>query len=405
MAPFDRLLITRETLIGITFLLSTSVNASSLHDIVENVWKQQPEALSQALRSSEFDARQQASQSWVPAPPSISLAHQTDRVFKDTGNQAWETELAIPLWLPGQKESRQQTLDSEQTAFSRQIIATKLKVAGLVRESYWQARLAENDLSLARKKHETIVRLTADVRKRVETGALSQTDLSRTRSMEQQANIELTRVQSAYDRANFQFQALTNQAITQIDEEAITPENKDRLEQHPYWLAAQAMAEKARRNLKEVTVDTRDSPELSLTLGQSKDRSGEPFSKDIGVKFTLPFSTDNRNRPKELAASAGLTEAAVSRDLLFRQLQAELASSRSELQQATEAEQFAISSYKENQQIQSWLNKAFQAGQLDLPAFLNAENDRFDAELALYRARLEKSRAIARYNQAIGVLP
>ena len=157
--------------------------------------------------------------------------------------------------------------------------------------------------------------------------------------------------------------------------------------------------------LKETMADTRESPELSFTLGQAKDRAGEPFSKDIGVKFTLPLSTDSRNRPKSLAASAELTEATVARDLLFRQLQAELDASRYEWQLTTEAEQYAMRRYSESQKTYGWLKKAFQNGQLDLPTYLKTENEKFDAELALNRARLEKSRAIARYNQAIGVLP
>jgi len=61
--------------------------------------------------------------------------------------------------------------------------------------------------------------------------------------------------------------------------------------------------------------------------------------------------------------------------------------------------------FGESQKTYGWLKKAFQNGQLDLPTYLKTENEKFDAELALNRARLEKSRAIARYNQAIGVLP
>jgi cobalt-zinc-cadmium efflux system outer membrane protein len=44
-------------------------------------------------------------------------------------------------------------------------------------------------------------------------------------------------------------------------------------------------------------------------------------------------------------------------------------------------------------------------GELDLPARLRAENDRFDAERALTRSRIEAGRAISRLNQALGILP
>ena len=392
-------------LFAATLILSSPGYARSLHDIVEQVWTQQPEAMSRTLRTDEFSARQEASESWTPGPPSMSLAHQTDRVFDNTGSQAWETELAIPLWLPGQKGSQQATLDAEQQAFNSQFMASKLRLAGLIRERYWQVRLADNELQFAQRKSGEISQLVAEIKHRVDKGELSTADLSQVIAAAQQTKVEQTRAQTAYQHAFLQYQALTNEAVTVLDIEAPASENNEQLQRHPYLMASQAIAEKTRRKLKEIMVDTRESPELSLTLGQAKDRAGEPFSKDIGVKFTLPFSTDNRNRPKSLAASAELTETTVARDLLFRQLQAELEASRYERQLTTEAEQYAMTRYNESQKTYGWLKKAFQNGQSELPAYLKTENEKFDAEFALNRARLEKSRAIALYNQAIGVLP
>ena len=61
-----------------TLILSPPGYTRSLHDVVEQVWTQQPEAMSRTLRTGELSARQDASESWTPAPPSMSLAHQTD---------------------------------------------------------------------------------------------------------------------------------------------------------------------------------------------------------------------------------------------------------------------------------------------------------------------------------------
>jgi len=51
------------------------------------------------------------------------------------------------------------------------------------------------------------------------------------------------------------------------------------------------------------------------------------------------------------------------------------------------------------------LEKAFRLGQIDLPTRLRAENESFDADLALSRARLETGRARSRHQQAYGLLP
>lgn len=99
MIPCKRAPCLLGTLFVATLILSSPGYTRSLHDVVEQVWTQQPEAMSRTQRTDELSARQEASESWTPAPPSMSLAHQTDRVFENTGSQSWETELAIPCLL------------------------------------------------------------------------------------------------------------------------------------------------------------------------------------------------------------------------------------------------------------------------------------------------------------------
>ena len=54
---------------------------------------------------------------------------------------------------------------------------------------------------------------------------------------------------------------------------------------------------------------------------------------------------------------------------------------------------------------QRLLAKAFALGELDLVSRLRAENERFESELNYTRATLDATRAVARLNQALGVLP
>jgi len=56
-------------------------------------------------------------------------------------------------------------------------------------------------------------------------------------------------------------------------------------------------------------------------------------------------------------------------------------------------------------EAQALIAKSYQLGESDLPARLRADNERFDADLALARARSDVQRAIARLNQSLGLLP
>jgi hypothetical protein len=49
--------------------------------------------------------------------------------------------------------------------------------------------------------------------------------------------------------------------------------------------------------------------------------------------------------------------------------------------------------------------RAFELGESDLASLLRARNRAADAALELERKRIEHQRAIARYNQILGVMP
>ena len=123
----------------------------------------------------------------------------------------------------------------------------------------------------------------------------------------------------------------------------------------------------------------------------------------VGIK--LPFGTDARNRPRITAANVELIETDARLTLDRRRLATDIDSATIELEQAREIETLAAERFRLSADTQTLFAKAFTLGELDLPARLRAENERFDAERALTRARIEAGRAISRLNQAQGLLP
>ncbi len=77
------------------------------------------------------------------------------------GVREWEAEIALPLWLPGEKGRQTAIVNAERDQYDTGLTAAKLKIAGEVRDTYWQARLTENELTLARRKVEEAAALAA----------------------------------------------------------------------------------------------------------------------------------------------------------------------------------------------------------------------------------------------------
>lgn len=382
--------------------------AASLREAVEQAWANQPEAVAQSARQDELAARQRATEAWTPEPPAVSLAHTTDQLNDDRGRREWEAEVEVPLWLPGQRAKQQATITAEAASYTEAVSAAKWRVAGEVREAYWDARLADIERSTAERKLVEAKALSADVERRVNAGDLPKVDLNQARSAEQAARIALTQAETTALQAQQRFKALTGLNVPAESESVADIATADigaALDQHPSLALARTQAEAARRRLAEVSQNRRDNPSLSLALGRERSEMNSPVESSVRIGLRVPFASASRNQPRMTAAAAELAEAEARFNLERRRLTADLEAARL----AWSSAQRAVTLAEERRQLASqsyeWLAKAFRLGELDLISRLRAENERFDAELAVNRAHLEAERAASRLNHALGVLP
>ena len=161
----------------------------------------------------------------------------------------------------------------------------------------------------------------------------------------------------------------------------------------------------ARARLRQASRSTRDAPELTLGIRSERGSFADSNATSARIGLRVPFGTDARNQPRIRAASAELLEAEAAARLERDRVQAEVDAASSEQMQAQRIVQLADERARLAADTQQLLAKAFRLGEIDLPTRLRAENDRFDAELALGRARLEAARAVSRLQQAYGLPP
>ena len=145
----------RSVYIIVLLLLAPPVYADgTLRDAVERAWERQPAYQAQPARAEEFAAKRDAAQALFPEPPSLFATNRSDRLHRNEGQRELEAGIALPLWLPGEQGRQAAVVSAERDQYDTALAAAKLKVAGEVRDAYWQARLTENELALARRKVE-----------------------------------------------------------------------------------------------------------------------------------------------------------------------------------------------------------------------------------------------------------
>ncbi len=377
------------------------LSATTLKDVLDQAWSNQV----QSARSEQYDAQLSASQAWVPEPPTLSISGRSDQIDTNNGRREWEAEISQPIWLVGQRERAQAVAQSERDAGTQRFAFERWQLAGELREAWWEVRLADAEQNEAERKLKEAAQLEADVLRRLKAGDLAPLDLNQVRSSLAIAKADVLRAQTAAARAHQHYLALSKNAPLPDQSEILATSDVDLLSRHPALTNVTAAATTAQAKLRQASGDTRNSPEVGLTVTRERGSTAEPYQNLAKVTLKIPFGSESRNQPRITAANADLIEAQLLTEQTQRKLDAMIAVGKVEFEQS----QQTVLVFRERVQLVeqsfTWVEKAFRAGQLDLPARLKAEADLASARLSFTRAKLESARAISRYNQAVGVLP
>ncbi|MGE5649372.1 MAG: TolC family protein [Bacillota bacterium] len=388
-------------------LACAGAQASPYANLLDKAWLRLPQAQSQPAREAELDASRAAASSVFPSPPALELAHRTDRFNDNAGAREIEAALAMPLWLPGERDARKELAASEAQRYSAEQLALRLQLAGELREAIWQVKLAENARTLALGRLASARQTEADVARRVKAGDLARSDLllAQGETMAAQAAIadaerELAGARQAYTRI------VGDEVLPAVEaEQAETTAAGGDIETHPALALQRRRVAAAQARQRLVTQTRRDNPELSVGTRRERATPDERYTNTVTVALRLPFGTESRNAPRMAAAQAELTEAEAEYrrqrfdieqgirkallDVDIARHQAELAATRHALAQ-------------DNLQL---VKKAFSLGEKSLFEFQRAQALANEAELAANQADITLNRAYARLNQAKGLLP
>lgn len=388
------------------------VAAPTWAEALDNAWPRSLAAAESQGWRRQADAERLVAHSWLAAPPAIDVLQREGRGAAARGVRETEIGLALPLWRFGQRQQQAQSAQAEADWVAAAERAGRLRLAGELRDLAARLALVDADLQQAASQRQLLEELQADIARRVRAGDLAPVDemaahaeaLS-ARTAEREARQTEAALRSAWQVSTGLAKAPMQEASALAAGDAESADVDTALAVHPELRFAEAAVRRARERVAQVKAQRGGALELGIGLRQDRAGDGQPREHTVALSLRLPFGTETHSAPRLAAALAEEDAALMAEQRLRRQLAADLALARGQL----DASRAAITAETERAELlrerARHLKRAFDAGETALPELLRAIAAAGQATAAAHRQQALLAQAQGRLQQALGQLP
>ncbi|WP_374592819.1 TolC family protein [Aquabacterium sp.] len=385
----------------------------TLAQALDAAWALTPTAAATPNRQAQAQAELDGARALTPGPAALSVSHLSDRLNSNLGRREWEVEVATPLWLPGQQAARQALAQRTAEALDAHTAAQRLQLAADVREAWWAVASTRAAAELARQRLASAEQLEQAVQRRYKTGDLARLDANLAQTERLQAAADALDAERAEQQARQAYQTLVGAPPpgalppeTQMaDDDPSTTALPIVPSPHPQLRALQASIDVARSQLAWVDANRRDAPELALRWNNQRGDAITPYDQGVGVKLTIPLSSDARTRQSGAAARAELAQAEAEWAAAQRRTEQDAARAQTDWQAARRQVELARERSRATADNLDLAQRAFGLGEVDLPTLLRARTAAQEAAVWLQRQEIGRDQALSRLHQAQGRLP
>ena len=388
-----------QLFVFIGLLLVGSAQAASLGEWVERLAQTQPEALRLEAQQTWSQAQTQQARRWFPQGGQWRIAHETDQMTGSQGIQNWEVGIGFSLWAWGQRQAQQDYAQFSQQGFELSQSLLKLDMAEVLREAAWNLRQAKAELEMAQREHQVWQQLTEGVSKAVRAGEKPQLDQKLAEQALLRSEANLAQTQAKLNQA----QALLQSWGVDSEIEALTePQAKEDWQNHPALIWQQNLAQQAQAKRRIAESEVSGQPSIELTAKQEEDDQTQANGALV-LAFSMPFGEGNR-----LALTDSLqnqTEQQVALATLKRQIHQAWLSADNNLKLARQQNGLAQKQVEMSRQTLVMARQSYQSGETNLTELLRVQQQTLFDERQAVLSSLDVQYQIARFNQALGVVP
>lgn len=377
----------------------------TLPAVVEAAYARSPRQSVLTAGSSLAAAREIQAGSTLPGAPALLARHQNDVIGSGRNQVEWEAGVEIPLWLPGQRSAREAVARGVRSGLDADRAGLKWQVAGQVRDAIWDVEMNRNAAALADVRYKAAQALQADVEKRWQVGELPKTDTLLAANETLQAQTYLLRAAAELKHAEHRYWILTGlRKLPQTPGEILVAQ-KGIADSHPLLVEETARVELARAERNQAEAERRENPQLGLNARHERGAFDSEFNSSVGLSLRIPLDSQVRVAPLLASAEMALGEALSRHSQKMLDLQAAQHEAEHNLEVTREELAVIEAQNRLTQENLRLAKKAFTLGESDLVSLLRVQALARESEVALANRRIQLNWDIARYNQAVGVLP
>jgi cobalt-zinc-cadmium efflux system outer membrane protein len=355
------------------------------------------------------------------------MSGQSDRLLKNQGSREYAAGVALPLWLPGERDGTVALAEAESRVVDSRTGGARLRLAGQLRTAWWawQGQQAEHQLAQARL--ESASRLAADVGRRVRAGDLARADQHQAEGARASAAAAVAESERALAGATRELRSIVggwpdgvlssrpssggasppvSPTLAEAEPLPALPEVTNPIpDGHPALVEWRDRAELARHGAELARLQTRGNPELVLSTARERGAFEEGWQRNLTVGVRIPFGSEARHQARLGLARAEALEAERLGQLEQERLEAAREASQYQVEAVRRQLEAAIERARLAAETRQFFDKSFRLGESDLPTRLRVELEAVEAERQAARARIALAAAISDLRQALGLLP
>lgn len=382
-----------------------------LSDVIKAAFDLHPQRLILESQHNETNALQSLSKSWLADETALTLRMQSDQFGSQKGLQEFEVAYEVPLWLPTQRAAWQRVADAAQQESTFASQALLHIMAGDVREILWKIAQQETLVTLAEHEWDLAIHLGNQLQRRLEVGeiatrdiVLAQEEILRKQAEFQQAEQELVILYNHY-KSLTGLEKLPSNFEETLNENALKNFKETDLSWHPLIQAAQRKIQRADAELHQLRSALTSPPILSFSMRRERAQAQENYQDSVGLNVRIPFGHHGQQSVKLAAAHRRRAENYADLQKIFRDTQLAIKNAEYTYQNAQHNLKTIELQKKLADENLRLARLALQHGEMDLIDFQKIQSLAFTAERAVHQRQLAVKLAIARYHQALGLLP